>query len=67
METLAIIAIVLICSAVIGLQHLFNYWIRQDVNKTPNPIFGVFGIFLSVVVLGVTICKAIEVFAYLYK
>lgn len=62
MKGLAIFAIVLICGSCIGLQHVFNYWIRQDVLKTPLPIIGIYGIIISVVVLAFTIYEAIQIF-----
>lgn len=61
METLAVIAVVLTCAMILGLQHLFNYWIRQDLNKTPVPIFGVLGIIASVIILLATILKVVDV------
>ena len=61
METLAVIAVVLICAMVIGVQHLFNYWLRQDVNRTPVPIFGGLGILASAIILLLTILKIVDV------
>ena len=61
METLAVIGVVLVCSMVLGLQHLFNYWIRQDLDRTPTPIFGVIGIIASAIILLATILKVVAV------
>lgn len=63
MVTLATIGLVLICLLVVGLQHLFNYWIRQDMHDTPLPILGVFGILISLLVLGITIYNSILIFS----
>jgi hypothetical protein len=50
MKTLAIIGIVLIMGLVIGLQHLFNWFLRKDLDKSPLPILGALGIVVSIAI-----------------
>lgn len=62
MKSLAVVAVVLICLLVVGLQHLFNYFLRQDISETPLPIVGAVGILMSLIILFMTIYNIVLIF-----